>query len=283
MRIALLSLLTIGSLALAGPASGQMASTICKDGSPSAVSGRGACSAHGGIDKARTKAANKAVKAEAKEVVKEAKAAGTMVTCGDGSSSKPGRGACSRHGGVKIGPTASPAPAMPAMPATRATPATPAMAPAPRVLTATPICKDGSTSTVSGRGACSGHGGIDQSRTMAADNAVKAEVKEVNRNAKSAGTMVTCGDGSMGNPGRGACSGHGGVKIGPTAPATPAMPAMPASPARPAAPMSASSHRGEDNDPSGAIAQCKDGMYSHSANRRGACSRHQGVAKWMQM
>ena len=238
MRITLFSLLALGSLALSTPAGGQMASTICKDGSPSAVSGRGACSAHGGVDKARTKAANKAVKAEAKEVVKEAKAAGTMVTCGDGSSSKPGRGACSRHGGVKIGPVASPAPAMPAMPATRGTPATPAMAPVPRVPTATPLCNDGSTSAVSGRGACSR---------------------------------------------------HGGVKIGPTAaaapatPATPAMPAMPASPARPAAPMSASSHRGEDNDPSGAIAQCKDGMYSHSANRRGACSRHKGVAKWMQM
>lgn len=37
----------------------------------------------------------------------------------------------------------------------------------------------------------------------------------------------------------------------------------------------------ENHDPAGAIAQCKDGMYSHSKSRSGACSRHGGVAKWM--
>ena len=37
----------------------------------------------------------------------------------------------------------------------------------------------------------------------------------------------------------------------------------------------------EENDPADAIAQCKDGMYSHAANRRGACSRHGGVAKFL--
>jgi len=37
----------------------------------------------------------------------------------------------------------------------------------------------------------------------------------------------------------------------------------------------------ENRDPSGAIAQCKDGMYSHAKGRTGACSRHGGVAKWM--
>jgi hypothetical protein len=30
-----------------------------------------------------------------------------------------------------------------------------------------------------------------------------------------------------------------------------------------------------------AIAQCKDGLYSHARQHRGACSRHGGVAKWM--
>jgi hypothetical protein len=37
----------------------------------------------------------------------------------------------------------------------------------------------------------------------------------------------------------------------------------------------------EDHNPSGAAAQCKDGTYSHSKTRTGACSRHGGVAKWM--
>ena len=36
----------------------------------------------------------------------------------------------------------------------------------------------------------------------------------------------------------------------------------------------------EDHNPAGAIAQCKDGTYSHSKVRTGACSRHGGVAKW---
>lgn len=39
---------------------------------------------------------------------------------------------------------------------------------------------------------------------------------------------------------------------------------------------------GVNNNPNGAIAQCKDGSYSHSAHRSGACSRHGGVAKWLQ-
>jgi hypothetical protein len=36
----------------------------------------------------------------------------------------------------------------------------------------------------------------------------------------------------------------------------------------------------EDHNPAGAIAQCKDGSYSHAKARTGACSRHGGVAKW---
>ena len=35
----------------------------------------------------------------------------------------------------------------------------------------------------------------------------------------------------------------------------------------------------ENNNPVGAIAQCKDGLYSHAKGRTGACSRHGGVAK----
>lgn len=37
----------------------------------------------------------------------------------------------------------------------------------------------------------------------------------------------------------------------------------------------------EDRNPSGAVAQCKDGTYSHAKGRTGACSRHGGVAKWL--
>lgn len=33
--------------------------------------------------------------------------------------------------------------------------------------------------------------------------------------------------------------------------------------------------------PAGASAQCRDGSYSFSRNRRGTCSRHGGVARWL--
>ena len=47
--------------------------------------------------------------------------------------------------------------------------------------------------------------------------------------------------------------------------------------AKPKAPSAASA---DDKNPAGAIARCRDGMYSHSKQRVGACSRHGGVAKW---
>jgi len=168
-------------------------------------------------------------------------------------------------------------------------------------------CKDGSTSASSGRGACSGHGGVDKAATSRAAKAakaerkaesksanaeqktVKAEQKAEVREAAKTGTKVTCTDGTMSEPGRGACGHHGGVRVaGAAAPKLPAAvpansPARTASRAESRAPSatSASSNRADDNDPKGAIAQCKDGMYSHASNRRGACSRHNGVAKWI--
>ena len=33
--------------------------------------------------------------------------------------------------------------------------------------------------------------------------------------------------------------------------------------------------------PSGATAQCRDGVYGFSRNHRGTCSHHGGVAKWL--
>src|SRR5690242_2057322 len=58
-------------LCAAAPLAAQKAkaSSVCKDGSTSAVVGRGACSGHGGVDSVATaaaKASRKAVKADAK-------------------------------------------------------------------------------------------------------------------------------------------------------------------------------------------------------------------------
>jgi hypothetical protein len=36
-----------------------------------------------------------------------------------------------------------------------------------------------------------------------------------------------------------------------------------------------------NTDPTGAIARCKDGTYSHAKGHSGACSRHGGVAEWL--
>ena len=158
------------------------------------------------------------------------------------------------------------------------------------------VCKDGSTSATTGRGACSGHGGVDAKATEAAKKAAKAQAKAPAKTVAE----VTCTDGTSSKGGRGACSGHGGIKGSRPAAAT-AAPSLPApvpanSPARtkseakskapsasatPKTATKTATRRGEDNDPTDAIAQCKDGMYSHAANHRGACSRHGDVAKFL--
>src|SRR5260221_9453999 len=77
-------------------------------------------------------------------------------------------------------------------------------------------CKDGTTSATSGRGACSGHGGVDKTATKTVAKTAKAQEKTAKTVVKhTTGTQVTstCADGTTSNAtGRGACSGHGGIK-----------------------------------------------------------------------
>jgi uncharacterized protein DUF3761 len=191
--------------------------------------------------------------------------------------------------------------------------AAPMFAVAASAQSATTVCKDGTTTATTGRGACTGHGGVDKNAAKKAAAAAKAEKKAEQKAAskapaapaaatvaaapKPAAATVTCGDGTSSKAGRGACARHGGVKVAgampapsaaPTRPApapaataaarTPAAPVRPAPAARQAAP--ATTHA-SNTDPTGATAQCKDGTYSHATNHRGACARHQGVAKWL--
>ena len=51
-------------------------------------------------------------------------------------------------------------------------------------------------------------------------------------------------------------------------------------PAPVAKPKAAASGSSDDKNPVGAIGRCRDGMYSHSKQRVGACSHHGGVAQW---
>jgi hypothetical protein len=139
-----------------------------------------------------------------------------------------------------------------------------------RAQTSGSVCGDGTTSAATGKGACSGHGGVDAKATAA---------------AKKPANTVTCADGSSSKSGRGACSGHGGIKAA-TANATVATVAPQAKPAAkelaPKAPAAkAPAAKGGNDDPADATAQCKDGTYSHAKTHQGACSRHGGVAKFL--
>ena len=166
-------------LAFAIPAGAQ--STVCSDGSTSAATGRGACSAHGGVDAAATKAAA----AKAKRAARKAqpgpisyKPRVTAITCKDGTATAGGQGACSHHGGVGTVTTTKttivPPPMSAPMPAPTTTtprmsppPARTSPIPEPRTRTsnspagASAQCRDGSYSYSAHRkGTCSHHGGV---------------------------------------------------------------------------------------------------------------------------
>jgi hypothetical protein len=92
------------------------------------------------------------------------------VVCNDGTTSPHGgRGACSGHGGVnKAASSGGPAPAAAAA-------AAPATAGAASSASGTPVvCKDGTTSPHGGRGACSGHGGINKAVSASGGGAAAA-------------------------------------------------------------------------------------------------------------
>lgn len=137
-------------------------------------------------------------------------------------------------------------------------------------------CKDGTTSTATGRGACSGHGGVDRSpkstkATKSSTKAAKAETKEAKADTK-ADTKAEKAE--MKAETRGEKQQAKETKA-----------------VEKAARKSASSDvrqtskvanaTAANTDPTNATAKCKDGTYSHAATHRGACSRHGGVAEWL--
>jgi len=164
---------------------------------------------------------------------------------------------------------------------------------------ATTICKDGTTSDASGKGACSSHGGVDKDKTEAAAKAVASPTTASPKTSTTAAAdEVKCTDGTMSKAGKGACSHHGGMaKSGAAAAAPAAQAAAPAAapaPAAAAAPApapapkatasktsTASSSTGPNTNAAGATAKCKDGTYSHSTHHTGTCSDHGGVAEWL--
>ncbi|HMF27399.1 MAG TPA: hypothetical protein VKE42_01420 [Candidatus Cybelea sp.] len=119
----------------------------------------------------------------------------------------------------------------------------PALAQAAAKASAQSICKDGTTSSAAGRGACSSHGGVDSAATKAARasaKATKAEAK-VAKAGKDSSAAV--------------------------------------SKARRAEAKAAKAEDKAAKDSTGATAQCKDGTFSHAKSTQGACAAHGGIAK----
>jgi serine/threonine-protein kinase len=81
------------------------------------------------------------------------------VTCADGTTSKPGRGACSHHGGLASARSGANAPA-----SKRGAPKAPvaAAANADDAAGATAKCKDGTYSHSTHNGACANHRGVKE-------------------------------------------------------------------------------------------------------------------------
>lgn len=108
---------------------------------------------------------------------------------------------------------------------------------------ATMTCKDGTTSTSTGKGTCSGHGGMQKATTAKPATAATAE---------------------------------------PAPASTPSKPAPSTSMARSSTATKSAPAAAEGNtDATGATAKCKDGTYSKSAQHSGTCSKHGGVGQWL--
>ena len=116
----------------------------------------------------------------------------------------------------------------------------------------TPVtCMDGTTSPHGGRGACSGHGGINKSASTSTSSTAPAPAASTTPPAAAApastatAATVTCNDGTSSKGGRGACSGHGGInKNAPSAGGAAPAAAAPAAAAAAAAPAAAATSPG---------------------------------------
>ena len=137
--------------------------------------------------------------------------------------------------------------------------------------TSTVTCKDGTTSTATGRGACSGHGGVNRTPKKATKTEAKADTKIAKTEAK-ADTKVAKAETKADTKAAKATSKSERAAEKATSKAV----ASDLKETRKTANATAA-----NTDPTDATAKCKDGTYSHAATHRGACSRHGGVAEWL--
>lgn len=142
----------------------------------------------------------------------------------------------------------------------------------------TVTCKDG-TKSKGGQGACSSHGGVTTAAEMKAakmeakaDKAAKGSAMAAKAEAKEDKAAMKGGmKSAKAEAKEDKAAAMGGMKAEAKEDKAAAKGGMKA----------AKSEAKEDNEAAGAMAQCKDGMYSHAKTHRGACSRHGGVAKFL--
>jgi Protein of unknown function (DUF3761) len=128
-------------------------------------------------------------------------------------------------------------------------------------------CKDGTTSAAAGKGACSGHGGVDKKAAKAAksDAKVASKVAKADTKAAKAETKPAVKAEKSADKATNKAMKAETKQAAKSANATATAPRTTAS----------------NTDPTDATAKCKDGTYSHAKTHRGACSRHGGVAEWL--
>jgi Protein of unknown function (DUF3761) len=131
-------------------------------------------------------------------------------------------------------------------------------------------CKDGTQSASTGRGACSGHGGVDQA---AADKTAK-RAPMAEPSAMDATTAPKTDDGAAPKK---------PVQTPPAKTndaATPEVAALGATTDSSVNAVRKPTTEG-NTEATGATAKCGDGTYSKAKTRQGACSKHGGVSQWM--
>ena len=132
------------------------------------------------------------------------------------------------------------------------------------------VCKDGTKSASAGGGTCSGHGGVDEKAT---------------KDFLASGKTVMCTDGAMSAGGRGACSGHGGIGKAKTAAQKELKAEKKEEKKEDKAAMKEAKADQKmaakaEKRPAKATGKCKDGTYTETKNRQGACTGHGGVGSW---
>ncbi len=120
-------------------------------------------------------------------------------------------------------------------------------------------CKDGTTSTATGRGACSGHGGVQKAASSSSASSASAPA-------------------ATPPPASAPASGSAQKSSSPTSSTTTKDTTTKDTAA---ATTSAGTTKSAGPAPAGATAQCKDGTWSKSKTHSGTCSHHGGVDHWL--